>query len=127
MNRARIYSVVASIPEGRVATYGEVAAMAGFPRQARQVGYALAALCDDNDLPWHRVINAKGEISKRANGECDPRQRLLLAIEGVEFDTRDRVSLARFGWRPDRSDDSSVRQDPRVDAGDAPPFFRHEP
>jgi methylated-DNA-protein-cysteine methyltransferase-like protein len=127
MNRARIYSVVALIPEGRVTTYGAVAVMAGLPRQARQVGYALAALRDDNDLPWHRVINAKGEISKRANGECDPRQRLLLEIEGVEFDTRDRISLARFGWRPDRSNDSSVQQDSRVDAGDAPPIFRHEP
>jgi len=127
MNRARIYSVVALIPEGRVTTYGQVAALAGLPRQARQVGYALAALRDDNDLPWHRVINAQGEISKRANGECDPQQRLLLEIEGVEFDPRDRISLARFGWRPNCPDDSSVRQDPRIDAGDAPPFFRHEP
>jgi methylated-DNA-protein-cysteine methyltransferase-like protein len=79
--------------------------MAGLPRQARQVGYALAALNDDHDLPWHRVINAKGEISRRANGECDPRQRLLLEDEGVEFDTRGRISLARFGWRPARSTD----------------------
>lgn len=103
-NRAQIYSVVALIPEGRVATYGAIAAMAGLPRQARQVGYALAALPADQDLPWHRVINAQGEISRRANGECDPRQRLLLELEGVQFDTRGRVSLTEFGWRPDLSD-----------------------
>lgn len=102
MSRARIYSVVALIPEGRVTTYGEVAALAGLPRQARQVGYALAALTGDHDVPWHRVINARGEISKRANGECDPRQRLMLEGEGVEFDPRGRISLARFGWRADR-------------------------
>jgi len=106
--RARIYSVVALIPEGRVATYGEIAAMAGLPRQARQVGYALAALTSDHDLPWHRVINAKGEISQRADGQSDPRQRLLLEAEGIKFDSRGRVSLQRFGWRPGRASDEPM-------------------
>lgn len=97
--RARIYSVVALIPEGTVTTYGRVAAMAGIPGQARQVGYALAALAADHDLPWHRVINARGEISRRADGNCDQAQRALLEGEGVRFD-RGRVSLERFGWAP---------------------------
>jgi methylated-DNA-protein-cysteine methyltransferase-like protein len=110
--RARIYSVVALIPEGRVATYGDVAAMAGLPRQARQVGYALAALPYGHDLPWHRVINAKGEISRRANGECDPRQRARLESEGVAFDSSGRVSLARFRWRPERSRDPAQQHEP---------------
>jgi methylated-DNA-protein-cysteine methyltransferase related protein len=98
--RARIYSVVALIPEGTVTTYGRVATLAGMPGQARQVGYALAALEADHELPWHRVINARGEISRRADGRCDERQRALLESEGVRFDTRGRVSLSVFGWKP---------------------------
>ena len=99
--RARIYSIVAGIPAGCVSTYGRIAALAGMPRQARQVGYALAALPKDNDVPWHRVVNAKGEISQRANGET--RQRELLEAEGVVFDSKGRVSLKRFGWDPAQS------------------------
>ena len=64
---SRIYGVVREIPEGRVATYGQVAALAGPPGHARQVGYALHAINDDG-VPWHRVINAKGEI--RRSKQC---------------------------------------------------------
>ena len=64
--RARIYEVVERIPHGRVATYGQVAALAGAPRHARQVGYALYDLPSGQSLPWHRVINAKGEVSPRS-------------------------------------------------------------
>lgn len=98
--RARIYSVISLIPEGCVTTYGEIAGMAGVPGQARQVGYALAALSDDHDLPWHRVINAKGEISPRADDRDVERQRALLEAEGIQFDPNGRTSLSRFGWRP---------------------------
>jgi O-6-methylguanine DNA methyltransferase len=59
----RIYDVVRRIPKGRVATYGQVAALAGLPRHARQVGYALHVLPESSKVPWHRVINAKGEVS----------------------------------------------------------------
>jgi len=93
----RIYAVIRRIPRGRVATYGEIARLAGIPRHARQVGYALAALTRD-DVPWHRVINAKGEVSARAAPGADAVQRRLLEREGVVFDEAARVSLARFGW-----------------------------
>ena len=96
---ARIYEVVKSIPEGRVATYGQVAALAGIPGHARQVGYALNSLPDDSGVPWQRVINARGEISKRMDPQYEWIQKTLLEEEGVEFDPRGRVSLARFGWR----------------------------
>ena len=99
--RARIYSVVALIPRGRVATYGRIAALAGMPGQARQVGYALAALEGDIDVPWHRVINARGEISKRSSVEAEQRQRTLLEDEGIGFDSDGRVALSRFGWPAD--------------------------
>ena len=95
----RIYAAVRRIPRGRVATYGQIARLAGIPRHARQVGYALAALRDD-DVPWHRVLNAQGEVSARAEPGMLI-QRKLLEREGVVFDGRARVSLARFGWQPE--------------------------
>ena len=99
-NYARIYAAVRRIPAGRVATYGEVADAAGLPGHARQVGYAMHALPEHTTVPWHRVINARGEISPRAEGPgAGLRQRFLLEAEGVVFDARGRVPLARFGWR----------------------------
>jgi len=98
---ARYYAVVLRIPPGRVATYGQVAALAGLPGLARQVGYALAALPDDSDVPWQRVINARGEVSHRSGGSAFERvQRILLEAEGVAFEVSGRVDLERYGWRP---------------------------
>ena len=99
-SRERIYTIVALIPAGSVATYGQIAALAGLDRQARQVGYALAALDADNDLPWHRVVNARGEISTRARAGGENRQRALLEREGIRFDEGGRIALAKFRWRP---------------------------
>lgn len=97
----RMYDVVRRIPEGRVATYGQVAHLAGLAGHARQAGYAMAALPDESDVPWHRVINARGEVSRRTGGSAGERiQRLLLEAEGVVFDTRGRVDLERFRWDP---------------------------
>ena len=98
----RIYRVVRAIPEGRVATYGQVAALAGHPGHARQVGYALHALPEDHDVPWHRVINAQGEVSPRSVEGYDHYQRHLLEEEGIEFDDRGRLDLGRWRWDPDR-------------------------
>jgi len=99
MRYEEIYAIVRHIPKGRVATYGQVARLAGIPGHARQIGYALAALGDD-DVPWHRVVNAKGEISRRARPGCDELQRILLENEGITFDAAARISLDQFGWRP---------------------------
>lgn len=96
----KIYSVVRRIPRGRVATYGQVAALAGLPGHARQVGYALHALAEGSDVPWQRVINARGEVSRRAEREYEPLQRAMLEAEGVVFDAAGRVPLARFRWQP---------------------------
>jgi methylated-DNA-protein-cysteine methyltransferase-like protein len=96
----RIYSMVRRIPKGRVATYGQIARLVGIPRQARQIGYALAALRDHPPVPWHRVVNSKGEISQRSESGFEERQRLLLEREGVVFDLNGRISLSRFRWRP---------------------------
>jgi len=98
---ARIYRVVARIPRGRVASYGQVAKLAG-GCTARMVGYAMASVPSDADLPWHRVINSRGSISPRTGGDGDLVQRALLEAEGIAFDARGRVDWERFGWRPRR-------------------------
>jgi len=93
----RIYEVACRIPEGQVATYGQIARMVGIPKGARQVGYAMAALGRGRprpEVPWHRVVNAKGESS--IGGDQIP----LLEAEGVVFDERGRIDLRRFGWDP---------------------------
>ena len=100
------YRVARRIPRGKVATYGQVAALAGRPRGARLCGYALSALRGTvHEVPWQRVLGARGGgragISLR-----DPvgaaAQRALHEREGVEVDSRGRVDLERFGWKPRR-------------------------
>ena len=95
----RIYAVVARIPAGSVATYGQIAHLAGLPGRARLVGYALRA-CRDSAIPWQRVVNAQGRISRRADGGGEEVQRLLLESEGVAFDDQGRIALAHYLWRP---------------------------
>jgi len=97
---SRIYAVVRRIPRGRVATYGQVAQLAGLAGHARQVGYALHAMTTERSVPWHRVINARGEVSPRSDPGSDVAQRQFLEREGVVFDRSGRVDLARFQWRP---------------------------
>ncbi len=99
-NYDRIYAVVRCIPRGHVATYGQVAELAGLGGHARQVGYALHALMTERAVPWHRVVNARGQISLRAEPGGDLIQRQLLEREGVNFDTADRLELSRYRWRP---------------------------
>ena len=98
------YRVVRRIPPGRVATYGQVAALAGRPRAARLCGYALSALRNTvHDVPWQRVLGARG-AGRAGISLRDPvgaaAQRALLEREGVPIDARGSVDLARSGWRP---------------------------
>lgn len=98
--RDTVLALVQAIPEGKVATYGQIAALAGSPRKARHVGEALHGLKDREDVPWQRVINAQGGIStyKIGHGEL---QKALLASEGVEVGAENRVDLSRFQWQPE--------------------------
>jgi methylated-DNA-protein-cysteine methyltransferase-like protein len=98
-SRALIYAAIARIPAGRVSTYGRIAESIGLRRGARQVGYALAALDAARDaVPWHRVVNADGRISPRADPGADDLQRRLLEEEGVRFDPSGRIDLERYLW-----------------------------
>lgn len=87
----QVYGIVGSIPPGCVATYGQVAALAGYPRRARHVGKALRQ-CPDDDLPWHRVVGAGGAI--KVGGQLE-----RLRAEGVGVMST-RVNLAKYGWQP---------------------------
>jgi len=91
----RIYDVVRRVPKGRVATYGAIARAVGMPRGARQVGYAMAALgrgAPRPDVPWHRIVNARGESS------IGEEQIARLRAEGIQFGPEGRIDLDRFGW-----------------------------
>ena len=99
--RQRIYAAVRRVPRGKVATYGQIAELAGLEGQARQVGYAMAAVPSSSAVPWHRIINAQGRVSMRSTGTGSTIiQQQLLEREGVVFDGGGRVSLTRFRWKP---------------------------
>jgi len=95
----RVVEVVRAIPEGRVATYGGVARMAGSARAARQVVRILHTCSRREGLPWQRVVNREGRISLKP-GYGYEEQKELLADEGVEFDLSDRIDFDRFLWNP---------------------------
>lgn len=99
----KIYAVIRRIPPGRVATYGQVAALAGLPGRARQVGASLRDLPPGSSVPWQRVINAQGGISARPGllGVAEGYQRHLLEEEGVELNKSGRIDLERFRWDPE--------------------------
>jgi len=94
----RIWQVIALIPSGKVATYGEVARQAGMPGAARRVGMALRGLPAETRIPWHRVINAQGRISLPEGSASRYTQRERLEAEGVVFRINGSIDLRRFGW-----------------------------
>ena len=97
-NYRRIWTAVRRIPRRKVSTYGRIASLAGLPGHARQAGYAMHALPPESTVPWHRVVNAKGEISRRSKGGGEITQRILLEREGIRFTARGRIDLAKYGW-----------------------------
>ncbi len=96
----QVYAIVASVPYGRVITYGAIAHLLGDPRKAREVGWAMAGAPDrDPPIPAHRVINARGELSGSASGGIAAR-RAQLEAEGVQFMADGRIDLERYLWLP---------------------------
>jgi len=94
--RRQVFTVVAAIPVGRVASYGQVASLAGYPGYARHVGKALANLPEGSEIPWFRVLNSKGEISLK--GADFARQKEALIADGVAVSIDGKVRLKRFAW-----------------------------
>ena len=98
----RVCHAVSLIPHGRLATYGQVADLIGAWGCARQVGWALRRLSLPSEVPWQRVVNAKGRISMSLSREgSDWMQRQLLIAEGIPVDGEGRLPLQRFLWMPD--------------------------
>jgi methylated-DNA-protein-cysteine methyltransferase-like protein len=93
-----VYRVLALVPPGRVVSYGQIAAMLGYPRAARTVGWALHGLPVGSGLPWHRVINVHGRITTPCQEHTAARQRELLEGEGVVFGPDDRVDMSMYRW-----------------------------
>lgn len=91
-----VREIIRKIPYGRVSSYGKIAAMAGFPRKARQVAWILSRDSKRSSLPWHRVINSSGRIS--LPGRSGDLQRALLESEGIIFSSSGTVSFRKFGW-----------------------------
>jgi methylated-DNA-protein-cysteine methyltransferase-like protein len=96
----QVWKLVANIPRGKVATYGQLAYLLDSPRAARTVGWALHSTPEDLDIPWHRVINSKGCISMDCGEHSPDLQRALLEQEGILFDERGYVDLSVFQWQP---------------------------
>lgn len=96
--REAVLALVARIPEGRVATYGQIALMAGFPRRPRQVGMVLKGLPEDTGLPWHRVVSQPGRIAARGRFWGALEQADRLRAEGVAVDPDGLVDLEAHRW-----------------------------
>ena len=94
----KIIAVIAMVPKGKVASYGQVAKLAGYPGYARQVVWALHSSSKKHQLPWHRIINSQGKIG--LTDEHRNRQKLLLEKEGIEVDAYGKVDLNEFAWKP---------------------------
>lgn len=96
--REAVIQIVARIPEGRLATYGQVAALAGHPRRPRQVGMILKGLPEDTPLPWHRVVNARGYVPSRGRWWGARVQIDRLRQEGIPVTEDGTLDLPRFAW-----------------------------
>ena len=107
MNRStsfhqRVKSIIKMIPPGKVATYGQIAVLAGNPRGARQVSWVLHSSSRKDNLPWHRVINSKGGISLKPHSGYEL-QKALLEKEGITFESDDTIDFDRYLWHPEGS------------------------
>lgn len=96
----RIWDTIRDVPEGCVASYGQIAEIAGIPRGARQVGYALRHLPDGHGVPWHRVIRASGKIAFDKGSRSFEEQARRLAMEDVAV-ISGRVDMRKYRWQPD--------------------------
>lgn len=99
-NNQRIWQTVLAIPEGKVASYGQIADLAGLPGRARMVGKALGRAPDSLQLPWFRVVRSSGEIAFPRDSDAARRQTRLLEQDEVPV-KNNRVRLKEYGWKPD--------------------------
>jgi methylated-DNA-protein-cysteine methyltransferase-like protein len=107
----QVHRIVRLIPPAKVATYGQIARLLGNPRAARMVGWAMHSIPEGSDVPWHRVVNARGTISLDVRGPGGAIQRALLEAEGIAFDKHGRLDLQAHGWTgPDPIELEAIKQ-----------------
>jgi methylated-DNA-protein-cysteine methyltransferase related protein len=99
----KVIHIIRNIPEGKVMTYGQIAGLAGSSRTARQVVRILHSMSKKHQLPWHRVINAKGQIALQ-NDEAYNEQKMNLEIEGIEVHLNGKVDLGKYQWQPSQNE-----------------------
>ena len=92
--------MIDQVPAGKVATYGQIAKLAGIPKNSRQVGTVLRSIPHGIEIPWYRIVNSKGEISTRGNPDSESYQRIKLESENVEFDRSGRINMRKHQWNP---------------------------
>ena len=97
----KVYDLVCQIPEGKVASYGQIAAMLDHPRAARMVGWAMSQLPENTIVPWQRVINSRGRVSIKSSKIAAELQQSILEAEGIKFDERGYCDMGIFQWRPE--------------------------
>ena len=100
---SEVIRLIKAIPQGKVATYGQIAYLTGLYPSVRRVVWILHSCSEKEGLPWHRVVNQKGTISLKPGGGYE-KQKSLLAGEGIVFDEKDRIDLNRFLWEPDEEE-----------------------
>lgn len=98
----RVKEIIKRVPRGKVATYGQIAALAGNHRAARQVAWILHSSSQRDSLPWHRIVNRRGRISIQQTSGYET-QKLLLKIEGIEFDENDSINFKKYLWYPSKN------------------------
>jgi methylated-DNA-protein-cysteine methyltransferase related protein len=112
--RTLVLAVVARIPKGKLASYGQVAALAGFPQRPRQVGMVLSGLPEGTNLPWHRVVNTRGYVPSRGRWWGAFEQIGRLRDEGIEVDDLGNLDLETHRWQPgSRKQNATEAQRPR--------------
>ncbi|NVK21271.1 MAG: methylated-DNA--[protein]-cysteine S-methyltransferase [Kangiellaceae bacterium] len=105
--RQQVYFWVQQIPKGTVASYGQIAKLAGFPRHARHVSKALGCADKSLKLPWFRVIGANGKIAFNPDSDSFAKQKCLLEKEGVQF-KQDTIDMKQFAWQPVNTDNQQL-------------------
>lgn len=110
----KVISIVKKIPRGKVATYGQIAKLAGKPHAARGVGWILHACAQSHDLPWQRVINSQGQISFPTRAKEHKEQKKLLQKEGIQFQNSGTIDLKKFQWKKKPRPAKAVRGRPSL-------------
>ena len=110
----KVIALIQKIPKGNVATYGQIAKLAGKPQGSRGVAWILNSSSEAHKLPWHRVLNSKGMISFPVGSASFKKQKKLLLSEGIEFDKNNAIDMNQFQWKKQPTVRKAAKNKPRM-------------